>query len=492
VLDPELVSTVIRYDRGEMLRRPKLTDQGFLRVDGYAARAGIYEYRNDDGTTRYELRPLEEVSSPESLASYEGASATLEHPAEEVTADNVRRYEVGAVLGPGRMDGNRVAISGIVKDAKAIKAARAGKIELSPGYRIRIDATSGFDRRYTTPSNPLGRYDVIQRDIRINHLAIVDRARGGSEMRLRMDAAEHRADASRMTTETDGHQHLIDLCDWQGMPMTGGTTSCSMSPGAEEGHSHPWVRDTYGVITVGSSNGHTHDVIAERSDQIDQSGARREPLSMADNTPPDPNEQIRLLTVRADQAESARAAVDSDLKAARRDAAERSAQLKTALERITALEAQIAAGASAVETEAIAKHVARADAAEAELARIKTEMPVLVSERAGLIARVGALVGSQMRLDSMSTRDLLAAGVKHMRPREDVGPHVTQDFLAARFQSLYDARAATVDSMARATAMRADAAPTAAPAANSKPNIDWREQWKLGAGQYAATHRKEH
>lgn len=210
---------------------------------------------------------------------------------------------------------------------------------------------------------------------------------------------------------------------------------------------------------------------------------------MANDAPPDPNEQIRLLTVRADQSESARADAESGLAAARRDVADREGKLATANERIAELEAKIAAGASAAESEAIASHAARADSAIAEVTRLKASIPALVSERAGLIARVGALVGNTLRLDSMSSRDLIAAGVKHLRPKEDIGPHVSEDYLRARFDSLYEARVQTANSMARATATtRVDSAP-----GPSNANIpDWREQWKLGAGQYATTKTKDH
>lgn len=190
--------TVFRYDRGGALRSPVTTPHGFLRAQGHAARTGIYKYRRADGSIQRELRPREEVMHPDSLASYASAPVTLEHPAdEEVTAENVRRHEVGHVEGPARADGDAVATDTLIKDAKAIKAVKAGKQELSPGYKIRIDETPGFAPEYADAENPTGRYDAVQRDIRVNHLAIVDRARGGSAMRLRMDAAEEVLSAAR-------------------------------------------------------------------------------------------------------------------------------------------------------------------------------------------------------------------------------------------------------------------------------------------------------
>ncbi len=193
-----------------------MTSQGFLKTGGHFARAGIYEYRREDGTIQRELRPLEEVHDPESLASYDSAPVTIGHPAdEEVNAKNVKRYEVGNVSGSARADGELVAGDVVVKDDKAIQLVKGGLQELSPGHRIVLDETPGADKRYAYPGNPTGRYDAVQRRIRINHLAIVPQARGGSTVRLRMDAADPvggsgRLDAyAKLTTIVAGHQHSI-------------------------------------------------------------------------------------------------------------------------------------------------------------------------------------------------------------------------------------------------------------------------------------------
>lgn len=344
--------TVFRVDYTGALRSPVTTSQGFLRLDGHAARVGIYKYRRVDGSTQYELRPKSEVFHPDSLASYDAAPVTLGHPAdEEVTAENVKRHEVGTVAGAGRADGDRVATTQVVKDAGAIRVVRAGKQELSPGYKIRLDETPGYAPEHATPDNPLGRYDVVQRDIRVNHLAIVDQARGGSAMRLRMDDAEmvlredapappvmpspafavpedqglaigdvsqirdamerfdsylfatpesrkaayrrivrtgierdvdvfgfvaaHRADSvAVMTTADKGHQHLIDPMDWNGCDRSAGDTSYAISSGETSHHSHPWIRDSSGKLTIGESEGHSHGILVEEPASGVISGAR--------------------------------------------------------------------------------------------------------------------------------------------------------------------------------------------------------------------------
>lgn len=66
-------------------------------------------------------------------------------------------------------------------------------------------------------------------------------------------------DRPMLTTEVDGHQHVLDDCG------QGGETSWAKSEGEEYGHSHPWVRMLDGSIVVGAAEGHTHDLIPASS-----------------------------------------------------------------------------------------------------------------------------------------------------------------------------------------------------------------------------------
>lgn len=521
---------VIRIDRAP-LRKPEITQQGFYRADAHVARAGIYEYRNDDGSTRYELRPHDEVMHPESLASYDAAPVTLGHPKKpdgspgEVTADNVRLYEVGTVAGGAREDDDHVAATVVVKDAKAIKRAKGGTQELSPGYRMDLEETAGADARYAYPGNPTGRYDAIQRNIRVNHVALVERARGGSTTRLRMDSADVLDDGDTdLTSIVKGHQHSINTgllcCQACGMtcgagapccPMCGGlcsaanngTTSWAIAEGETNGHSHDWVRDD-GVVTIAMNAGHTHTVLEDsgerapvqpgpgfipgaRADhQFDRSGGRPEPLRMANQAPPpDANEQIRLLTIRADEADRVASQRADALATTTSERDGFKAELVTAKERIGALEAQIAAGTAAVETAALLEQRTRADAAERELAQERSKQPARIKARAGLEAKAMAVLGHTYRCDGMTDREILVAGIRHLRPKEDVGPTVSDDYLTRRFDALIQDRTDRVASQARAVGVappqmqRADNAPKPGAA------LPWRDQWQAGAGQFA-------
>lgn len=99
------------------------------------------------------------------------------------------------------------------------------------------------------------------RQLEIDEISLVKRAAHGAGTRI---AIAKRADASpaevakrapAMTDPTNGHQHLI----WDVEEADGGT-SYEVMPGAEYGHSHPFVRRADGSISIGEAAGHTHTV----------------------------------------------------------------------------------------------------------------------------------------------------------------------------------------------------------------------------------------
>jgi hypothetical protein len=161
------------------------TDEGYLRVPGNVARSGIQEYLASelglDGNPNRIIkvyRPPEEVFSSDSLASYDGVDITINHPDGLVNSKNYKRVSVGFIRGIGRQaEDNHVECDHIIKAQEAIDAINSGKCELSAGYTAVYDATPG-----TTPEGEA--YDYIQRSIRINHVAIVDRARAGATARI--------------------------------------------------------------------------------------------------------------------------------------------------------------------------------------------------------------------------------------------------------------------------------------------------------------------
>lgn len=173
---------VMRYDRGDALLSPHVTADGFLLFTGRTAKPGVYRYRQADGSVVRELVPASTLHDSESLGTLGRAPVTLEHPDEDVDPDNVERFGVGDVDGDVRVEAaGYVTVKLAVRRADAIAAVGKGKHELSPGYAVVIDATPGVHPEF-------GAYDAIQVARRYNHLAIVDAARGGPDIRLRTDS----------------------------------------------------------------------------------------------------------------------------------------------------------------------------------------------------------------------------------------------------------------------------------------------------------------
>lgn len=177
--------SVLVIDRsGFTITRREMTDEGFLKVPGKVARIGIQQYLASElGLTDRQpnevinvYRPAEEVFNPNSLASYDNKDVTNDHPSDMVTADTFKDVAVGHAMSVGRPEGEFVVVDLLIKDKQAIDAVNAGKVELSAGYLAEYVAEPG-----TFDGQP---YEFVQRGIRINHIALVDRARAGKQARL--------------------------------------------------------------------------------------------------------------------------------------------------------------------------------------------------------------------------------------------------------------------------------------------------------------------
>ena len=163
-----------------------MTDEGYLVAPGNMARTGVQEYRayelglDADGMDPMKVirlhRPAEEVFDPASMSSFENKPITIEHPPVAVTADNWRDLAAGEVRDVTR-SGDLMTGTLLIRAKDAIEAVQSGKVQLSNGYTFELDMTSG--------STADGRdYDGIQRNIRGNHVALVDAARCGSACRI--------------------------------------------------------------------------------------------------------------------------------------------------------------------------------------------------------------------------------------------------------------------------------------------------------------------
>jgi len=182
---------------------PRRTADGYLTAVAKVARTGIQEYLGSEVGMRDRAvvrvyRPPEEVFDLDALRSMAHRPVTNDHPSVAVTSDNWRELAVGIVGGEiDASDGKFISVPLALMDAAAIRDWEGGKRELSMGYTCDLDPTSGVT------ADGL-QYDAIQRNIRANHLALVDRARGGPELKI----GDH--DMATKTITVDGIKVTLD------------------------------------------------------------------------------------------------------------------------------------------------------------------------------------------------------------------------------------------------------------------------------------------
>jgi hypothetical protein len=204
-----------RVQRSDVSRLGKFsrTGAGAVRVPATISRTGIQVY----GDLR-EYRPEDEVFAADSLASLGSVPVTLNHPSESVTPENVRDHQIGHVSdAPPEA---RVKVDGsdelwlraplVISDGKVL--AEIDRTDAAPevscGYSCELDFTPGV-----TPSGE--KYDAVQRNIRFNHVAILDRnskARAGAEARLRLDgqAMKIKIDGQEFEYGSEAHINKLD------------------------------------------------------------------------------------------------------------------------------------------------------------------------------------------------------------------------------------------------------------------------------------------
>lgn len=158
------------------------TNDGYLVAEAFVARAGIQLYRGSEvGLVDRDVvrvwRPESEVTAVDSVRTYTHAPITLGHPDVMVDAQNWKDLAKGEVSTEAEWRDGKLRLPLIVKDADAIAAIEGGTRELSAGYTCALDFADGV-----TPDGEA--YDAIQKNIRVNHLAIVPRGRAGSECRI--------------------------------------------------------------------------------------------------------------------------------------------------------------------------------------------------------------------------------------------------------------------------------------------------------------------
>lgn len=175
----------MRFNDRVSVGQTKITKEGYLIATARVARTGVQEYLASElgdvaadagfkpGDVVRVFRHQDQVFSDATLKSITRVPVTVEHPPENVTAENWAEYSVGEVGDAYSTDSEWIIVNPMVKDSAAINAARTTHKEISMGYEAGIvKARDGIDA------------DFEMTDIRMNHLALVPKGRAGDKARI--------------------------------------------------------------------------------------------------------------------------------------------------------------------------------------------------------------------------------------------------------------------------------------------------------------------
>jgi hypothetical protein len=175
---------VIKIDGCGRIRRDDVT--GFLAGCAPIAKVGVMSYLMADGTVLNELVPAETLFDEDSMATLKLKPVTNQHPSDKKVNSENASYEQVGYTGESitKEDEVFLATNMVITDQWAIDAIlEDGREELSPGYEAELVFQKGEFEGI--------QYDAIQVARRYNHVAIVDNARGGTEIRMKLDNADN-------------------------------------------------------------------------------------------------------------------------------------------------------------------------------------------------------------------------------------------------------------------------------------------------------------
>lgn len=183
------------------------TKENFLKTKAVVSRTGVQDYLTkevidpehynqviDTDKVLKVYRPASAVFDKDSLAGFKGAVVTDGHPETGlVDSASYKKYACGTVMTEGVRDGEYVTADLLINDQAVIDAIENNdKCQVSVGYSC--EYTYDIDGGKVVPpkdyvfdsaedqSNKA--YDVIQSNIKVNHVAIVRNGRAGTNVRV--------------------------------------------------------------------------------------------------------------------------------------------------------------------------------------------------------------------------------------------------------------------------------------------------------------------
>ncbi|QGG51445.1 DUF2213 domain-containing protein [Lysinibacillus pakistanensis] len=186
-----------RYDRS-LINDFAETQEGYLTVRVPITRPGVFPYARQDGTVQMEAKLPDEIFSDRTMFSARSKPVTDEHPNEPVTLDNYQTYAKGMSHTDAHVEDLKLYVSMTITDKDLIQKVFDGKQDISIGFMSDVVAEAGT---YNGQA-----YEYVQRNIEINHIAIVEKGRAGPEVAIRSDS-----DAWQMDSNEGGKSKMAKV-----------------------------------------------------------------------------------------------------------------------------------------------------------------------------------------------------------------------------------------------------------------------------------------
>ena len=189
------------YDRAELGKYTE-TPEGYLHGEFPITRPGVFPYMRNGGSVSQVAKLPDEVFSKETIESANNKPLTNDHPNVGVDVRNFKTLSVGMTDSDAHVEDNKLVVGATITDPDMIAQVKSGKRELSIGFNADVPTEYG---EYGG-----AQYDAAQRNIKINHIAIVDRGRAGHGISIHDSAAFVMDDDSNIQGGTKMATMIID------------------------------------------------------------------------------------------------------------------------------------------------------------------------------------------------------------------------------------------------------------------------------------------
>lgn len=204
---------ITRFDTAPINELTVDPQTGYLHASNVPiARVGVFPYLHSDGTWTNEAKLPEDILSESTVKSANNKPVTNDHPVDDgenvlVDKSNSTQYVKGFTADNAHVEGDMLKVGLTIMDPQLIDAVQnGGKQELSIGFQTDVEPISG---EYNG-----ARYDSVQRNIQINHVAVVDRAREGHNIRITGDSAQMVVNDTRKEKQmAENEKNVFDDAD---------------------------------------------------------------------------------------------------------------------------------------------------------------------------------------------------------------------------------------------------------------------------------------